>query len=69
MQAAMNVRKLTSIFLILLAAVFAAAILSGCGDDQKATTTTAKITCDPNAPSIIPPPSGRPQLVEFFRDT
>ncbi len=46
-----------------------AAILTGCGDSGSPTAASTAPQCDPSAPSIIPPPSGRPQLVEFYRDT
>jgi hypothetical protein len=52
--------------------LFAAAVLvialfaAGCGDDA---TTTAAVQCDPDSPSLIPAPSGKPQLIYFFRDT
>ncbi len=54
--------------LLLFMLILAAALLSGCGDEQQA-TTSAKVVCDPAAPSIIPAPSERPQVVEFYRDT
>lgn len=51
--------------LIALAIVLVGA--AGCGDDGG--TTTSAFTCDKTAPSIIPKPTGRPQIIEFFRDT
>lgn len=54
------------------AALLGLALFSGC-QNQDATTQTEQQAqapqCDPNAPSLIPPVQGRPQLVEFYRDT
>ncbi|MFA6000900.1 MAG: hypothetical protein WC828_02155 [Thermoleophilia bacterium] len=33
------------------------------------TSTGNSTACDASAPSIIPPVSGKPMLVEFYRDT
>jgi hypothetical protein len=51
------------------ALLLAAVMLAGCGDDSKSTTTVAAVQCSPDTPSIIPPPSGKPQYVLFYRDT
>ncbi|MHB8159856.1 MAG: hypothetical protein ACYDGS_05135 [Thermoleophilia bacterium] len=51
------------------ALLLAALMLAGCGDDSKSTTRTAAVQCSPDTPSIIPPPSGKPQYVLFYRDT
>ncbi len=40
-------------------------IANGCGEEQK----TSAFDCDPNAPSLIPASSGKPQHVYFFKDT
>lgn len=42
--------------------------LMGCGGEAQQ-TTASQIACDEKEPSIIPAPSGRPMLVEFYRDT
>jgi hypothetical protein len=44
--------------------------LAGCNDSGTTNTSASSVPqCDPSSPSIIPPPSGKPQLVEFYRDT
>jgi len=54
----------------LAAMLMAAVLVSGCGDDSKSASTSAGAPkCSPDQKSIIPPPSGKPQYVEFFRDT
>ena len=51
--------------LVALAMVLVGA--AGCGGDGG--TTTSAYVCDKSAPSIIPKPTGRPQIIEFYRDT
>lgn len=61
-----------AIFMALL--IFAAA----CGSQNSTTATSSKtdtqqagagFVCGRTGPSLIPQPSGKPQLVYFFRDT
>ena len=63
-------KRLEKIGFILGILALAAGLLfiTGCGGDEQKTSAST-IACDEKAPSIIPAPSGRPQLVEFYRDT
>jgi len=65
---------------IISAFVFGALLLlSACGGSDNtgtttgsagpATTSSAAFVCEKMAPSLIPRPSGKPQLIYFFRDT
>jgi len=56
-------------FILLAGFVAATLALSGCGGDSTTTAASTAPQCDLTAPSIIPAPSGKPQLIEFFRDT
>jgi len=59
------------IFLLGIAgSLLAVVLLSGCGNDSTGTSSAASLgQCKADQPSIIPPPSGKPQHVYFFRDT
>ncbi len=48
---------------MLLLALF---MLIGCGEEE---TSEGVFKCDVNEPSIIPPPSGKPQHIYFYKDT
>ncbi|MFA5809915.1 MAG: hypothetical protein WC935_06230 [Thermoleophilia bacterium] len=66
---------------LFMASIFAAALLlvSACGGSDNAETTTGStgsatisstaFVCDKTGPSLIPKPSGKPQLIYFYRDT
>jgi hypothetical protein len=56
-------------FIFLAVALALPVLVAGCGDGTTTTAASTAPQCDPKSPSIIPPPSGKPQLVEFFRDT
>ncbi|MHB0867548.1 MAG: hypothetical protein ACYC6B_03250 [Thermoleophilia bacterium] len=64
----MKQRTKISVLLAALTVLAGMLFLTGCGDSAQ-TTTAAQIACDNAAPSIIPAPSGRAMLVEFYRDT
>jgi hypothetical protein len=53
------------LFSLIAVAGMALLILPGCGDE----TPTTAFVCDQSAPSLIPPPSGKPQFILFYRDT
>lgn len=60
-------RKIKTIFLAMaVTASMALLLLAGCGDDE---TPTTAFVCDQSAPSLIPPPAGKPQHIYFYRDT
>ena len=52
------------VFAFLLLAI-SMIIVADCGDDESSTIAD----CDLDEESLIPEPSGAPQLVYFFRDT
>ena len=66
-----NMKRKNYIFLIIgfAAALLLAVLLAGCGGDSTTTAAATAPQCKADAPSIIPPPSGKPQHVYFFRDT
>ncbi len=63
--ARMNRKQITFLALASALLLVLAAFLAGCGKDESSTS----YDCDLEAPSLIPPPTGRPEYVYFFRDT
>lgn len=52
-----------------LAALLSMAALAGCGDEGGTTTAAATSPCTGNETDLVPPPTGKPQLAYFYRDT
>lgn len=64
----MRLRYVT-IMLLVLAALLSMTALAGCGGEGTTTTAAATSPCTGNEPDLVPPPSGKPQLAYFYRDT
>lgn len=68
----MRPRTLIYVVAGIAAALIVALVAAGCGEGDKLTgtgTPATQIQCEPNAPSRIPAPKGKPIFVDFFRDT
>jgi len=53
------------LFALVAAASIAMLLFAGCGDE----TPTTAFECDKSLPSLIPPSTGKPQHIYFYRDT